>query len=193
MPVNPNERPPLEPAIDRLRLKPPFSANGFVDGGWWPRSGDLTAEAPTLVEALADRIGPVWRVAFAPAGWAVTAGTTVFRGRLLRLEGISTQDRYVVHVTGGTMRRVTLLVVPPEADAAAAGLALAAAAGQDNEASPETILDDSGALPGRRDSAVSRWESEGGATRTGETVDQDPAEQSGFLLHQLKTVTSGAR
>jgi len=158
-------------AIDRLRLKPPKSASGFVDGAWWPRSDDLMAEVPALAVALADRIGPVWRVAFPLASWARTARRMIFEGRLVRLEGFSSQNPHLVHVTGGTMCRVTLLVIPPKAGTAAAEEALATAAGQNNAASPETILIESGVLPSAwvpvaRDGDVARRESDAGGRRS---------------------------
>jgi hypothetical protein len=153
---------PLAPdATDRLRLKPRNSESGFVDGAWWPRSRDLATEVPELATALNDWIGPVWRVAFSPAGWGVTVRELISQGRLVKLEGIDTQNVHIVHVTGGNMHRVTLLVVPPEADPVAAERVLVAAAGQNNVTGPEALLDEFGARPVPED-ALSRWESEGG-------------------------------
>ncbi|WP_410657974.1 DUF5994 family protein [Amycolatopsis sp. lyj-112] len=156
-----------DPAVERVRLKTPMSATGFVDGAWWPRSRDLVTEVPGLAAALADRIGPVWRVAFPLIGWVVTEPSVLFDERLVRLEGIATQSAYVVHVTGGNMRRVTLLVIPPHVEVAAAERALAAAARSDNEASPENILEGSGALPSKWvfpacETDFARWETDGG-------------------------------
>ncbi|WP_051174174.1 DUF5994 family protein [Amycolatopsis orientalis] len=167
MPLNSPLESLVPTVVERLRLKPANSESGFVDGAWWPRSRDLVAEVPELATALAAWTGPVWRVAFSPAGWTVTVSELFYQGRLIRLEGISSQNVHLVHATGGTMRRVTLLVVPPHADPAAAERALAAASGQNNVTSPELLLDESGALGGQavstsRESDVSRWESEGG-------------------------------
>ena len=53
----------------RLRLKPKAPRTGYVDGAWWPRSHDLAAELPTLVEVLAVRLGPVGRVAYSIGAW----------------------------------------------------------------------------------------------------------------------------
>ncbi|WP_370542098.1 DUF5994 family protein [Amycolatopsis sp. FDAARGOS 1241] len=94
-----------------MRLKPPLSVAGFVDGAWWPRSTELTAEVPELAAALAERIGPVWRVAFASPTWTTTGAKLVHRGRVVRLEGFPSQDPHVVHVTGSLLRRLTLLVI----------------------------------------------------------------------------------
>jgi hypothetical protein len=46
-----------------LRLKPKAPATGYVDGGWWPRSRDLSAELAALVEVLVVRLGRIERVA----------------------------------------------------------------------------------------------------------------------------------
>ncbi|WP_275291749.1 DUF5994 family protein [Amycolatopsis sp. La24] len=155
---------PSVPAAPRLRLKPsPLPPTGFVDGGWWPASADLAAEVPALAAALAERIGPVWRVAFAVAAWLPAEPAIVSQGRLVRLEGFRSQDPHVVHVTGGSMRRLTLLVVPAGTPLAVAASALAAAADRNGTARPEAILRTSGAAPRPAGNDVSRWESEGGA------------------------------
>ncbi|MFD6070371.1 DUF5994 family protein [Amycolatopsis lurida] len=150
---------------ERLSLKPRNSESGFVDGAWWPRSRDLTAEVPELATALTGPIGPVWRVAFPPSAWAVTVRELICHGRLIKLEGIDSQNVHVVHVTGGNMRRVTLVVIPPEADPVAAGRVLAAASGQNDVTCPETLLHGFG-VPLASESALSRWESEGGPGET---------------------------
>ncbi|HKS48584.1 MAG TPA: DUF5994 family protein, partial [Amycolatopsis sp.] len=48
----------------RLRLKPKAPATGYVDGAWWPRSRDLSAELPTLLAVLAIRPGRIERVTY---------------------------------------------------------------------------------------------------------------------------------
>ncbi|WP_409496698.1 DUF5994 family protein [Amycolatopsis sp. cmx-11-12] len=148
-------------AAERLRLKPRNSESGFVDGAWWPRSRDLTTEVPELATALNGRNGPVWRVAFQPSAWAGTVRELIFHGRLVKLEGIDSQNVHVVHVTGGNMYRLTLLVIPPEADPVAAERVLVAASGQNSVACPEALLDEFGARPAP-ENALARWESEGG-------------------------------
>ncbi|WP_410585793.1 DUF5994 family protein [Amycolatopsis sp. lyj-108] len=146
---------------ERVRIKPRNSESGRVDGAWWPRSRDLTVEVPELAASLDGRIGPVWRVAFPPSAWAVTVRELIWHGRLVKLEGIGSQNVHIVHVTGGNMQRLTLLVIPPEADPAAAEGVLMAASGQNNVAGPEALLDEFGARP-VPENALARWESEGG-------------------------------
>ncbi|MEV4605020.1 DUF5994 family protein [Amycolatopsis sp. NPDC049253] len=147
-----------------MRLKPTLSVTGFVDGAWWPRSTDLAAEVPELAAALAERIGPVWRVAFPSPAWTVTATRMVSRGMIIRLEGFRSQDRHIVHVTGSLMRRLTLLVVPAATTPAIVERAMSAAADRNDATRPEAILDGAGLAPPPAETDVHRWESEGGST-----------------------------
>ncbi|WIX82798.1 DUF5994 family protein [Amycolatopsis carbonis] len=148
----------------RVRLKPLLSVTGFVDGAWWPRSTDLTAEVPELAAALAERIGPVWRVAFPSAAWTVTGTRMVNRGMIIRLEGFRAQDPHIVHVTGSLMRRLTLLVVPAGTTQVIVERAMSAASDQNDATRPEALLDGAGLAHPPAENDVYRWESEGGST-----------------------------
>jgi len=53
----------------RLRLKPEAPTTGYVDGAWWPHSRDLTAELPTLLPALTDRLGRIEHVTYSLTTW----------------------------------------------------------------------------------------------------------------------------
>nr|WP_269770356.1 MULTISPECIES: DUF5994 family protein [Mycobacterium] len=46
----------------RSRLKPKAHQSGYVDGAWWPRSDDLSAELPDLLAVLSVRLGRIDRV-----------------------------------------------------------------------------------------------------------------------------------
>ena len=124
----------------RLRLKPKGPVTGYVDGGWWPRSRDLTAELPELAAVLSVRLGPIERISYAMDAWATPSGRVEVDGRRVRLEGFRSQDRDVVAVTGSNGRRVSLLVVPPDAGDTAGHDAMMAAAHRDNTDSPRSIL-----------------------------------------------------
>jgi hypothetical protein len=154
----------------RLRLKPKAPATGFVDGGWWPRSRNLAAELPALAEVLAVRLGQVSRVAYALTGWDAAPRRAEVDGHLVRLEGFRSQEGNIVHVTGTGRQRISLLVVPPEANAATGHAAMMTAAGRDNTDSPAKILTASGFRSGTpiprprvaADDAEDRWEGDGG-------------------------------
>ncbi|HEY0640369.1 MAG TPA: DUF5994 family protein, partial [Pseudonocardiaceae bacterium] len=113
----------------RLRLGAGAATPGELDGAWWPRSRDLTAELPALAAALTGRLGQVGRVAYAMAAWEPAPRGIVVSGRRLRLDGFRTQDDDVVDVLGMDRERLRLLVIPPAADPAAAAVALEWAGG----------------------------------------------------------------
>jgi hypothetical protein len=133
----------------RLRLKPKESAAGYLDGGWWPRSRDLTAELPALAEVLGIRLGTVRRVAYSMDGWDDAPRQTEVDGHTVRLEGFRSQDPHLLQITGDDNRhRISLLVVPPDADAEAAHDALMTSAVRTNVDSPAEILLAHGVLVG---------------------------------------------
>jgi hypothetical protein len=109
--------PPPAPAELRLQLDPTMAGTGAVDGGWWPRSRDPDAELPGLIAGLGScsSLGPITRVA----------------------RNLDTWDT--------APRRVALLVVPPQATTAAAGVAMAMAADAASSAGPADILAAAGA------------------------------------------------
>ncbi len=56
------------------------------------------------------------------------------------MEGFSYQDKNIIHLTGANRVRLSLLVVPPGAEAAAGEEAMTTAARQGNADRPEEIL-----------------------------------------------------
>ncbi len=110
----------------RLNLKPESSAAGSVDGAWWPGSRDLPAELPAVMAELANRIGPVERVAYNLDAWAAVPRKISINGETVRMAGFHSLDRDTVHMIGAR-RRLVLTVVPPDADEQTAAAALTAA------------------------------------------------------------------
>jgi hypothetical protein len=148
----------------RLRLKPKAPATGHVDGAWWPRSRDLTAELPALAEVLAVRLSRIERVAYALTAWDPAPRRFEVDGYRVRLEGFTYQDRNIIHVTGSNRGRISLLVVPPEMTDPAGHDAMMTAGRRGNTDRPEEILAAS-SLPTPRvatDDAEDRWEGDGG-------------------------------
>jgi len=149
----------------RLRLKPKAPATGYVDGAWWPRSRDLTAELPALTEVLAVRLGRIERVAYALSTWDKAPRGLEVDGSRFRLEGFTYQDKNIIHVTGSNHGRISLLVVPPEFSAVAGHDALMTAGHRGNADRPEDILLAAPVVPAPRvapEDATGRWESDGG-------------------------------
>jgi Family of unknown function (DUF5994) len=124
----------------RLKLKPKAPSTGYVDGGWWPRSRDLAAELPALVEVLSVRLGSVTRVAYTMSAWNSGPRRVEVDGHVVRLEGFRTQDENVVHLSGPDRTRISLLVVPPETAEEQAHEALMSASHRGNDDLPSAIL-----------------------------------------------------
>lgn len=107
-------RSPSSATEPRLRLKPAGPATGHVDGAWWPRTRDLTAELPALLTAVGARRGPADRVTYGLGEWPAPGRRIAVDGRVVRLEGFRSQFAATLTVVGWDRRRLTLLVVPPE-------------------------------------------------------------------------------
>ena len=154
----------------RLRLKPKAPPTGYVDGGWWPRSRDLAVELPALAYVLAVRLGRVTRVAFALEAWDTAPRQITVDGHTVRLEGFHSQDQYVVHLSGSDGQRLSLLVIPPEAEIADAHDAMIMAARRGNADRPVELLAAGGIVPDGKvlrlrlvsEDPQARWDTEGG-------------------------------
>ena len=157
---------PREPL--RLRLKPKAPTEGWVDGGWWPRSRDLAAELPGLLAVLAVRLGRIERVSYHLGDWGPTGGKISCGAGVVRLGGYRTQRADTVDVLAAGSR-VTLLVVPPETSPQIAHAALMAAGRRGNTDDVGTLLRSrplARSVLVRSDSeaavAQERWELDGG-------------------------------
>lgn len=164
MPSVPHTHPSTQPATSprptnrpppdlRLRLATDTSPTGYVDGGWWPHSRDLSVELPVLVAELTHRLGAVTVITFAPMAWQTAPSELTVAGTTVSLAGSRAQDPYTVHVSGSDGRQLTLLVIPPEAPGNPARHAMMTAARSDNPERPVAILAAGDILP---DSQVPR-------------------------------------
>jgi hypothetical protein len=145
--------PPIGPGAPpglRLRLDPTLSNEGVLDGGWWPRSRDPDAELPDLIACLESAVGPITRVALNLDAWDRAPRRIAVDGRQVRVGWFHTMDPHMIGLTRAFQDRLALLVVPPQATTAAAGIAMAMAADPTNNARPADIL----AAAGAEDSAL---------------------------------------
>ncbi|MFB9926723.1 DUF5994 family protein [Amycolatopsis halotolerans] len=133
-----------EPAEARVSMKRAGSESGHVDGGWWPRSADLAAELPALAAALEARVGPLARVSYHLDAWGTAARKVRLGDRIVRLEGFRATDPDTVQAIGTDSRRVSLLVVPPEAPGGVARAVLRSAADGGSTATVAEILSGNG-------------------------------------------------
>jgi hypothetical protein len=135
----PPTRPPARPGL-RLQLDPTMAGTGAVDGGWWPRSRDPDAELPDLIAGLDSTLGPITRIALNLNAWDTAPRRVAMDGRRVRVGWFRHMDAHTIGVSRASQDRVLLLVVPPQATTAAAGIAMAMAADAANSAGPADIL-----------------------------------------------------
>lgn len=122
------ERPDRTPLPARLALRPPTFPPGLVAGAWWPRSDDLKAELPALIDAFAPSWGRVTRIAAHRDTWSQAPGALPVNGHTVRAAWLeSGLDSHTIRIFAYGIGRRDLLVVPHGAGAAAAARLMSAA------------------------------------------------------------------
>ena len=124
----------------RLRLRPKALTTGYVDGAWWPRSRDLTAELPALLAVLAVRLGEISRVSYNLTEWDTAPRQVAAEGVRVRLNGFWSRPEHTVDVVAGDRRRLTLLLVAPDTEPSAAHHSMMCAAQRENTDTVEALL-----------------------------------------------------
>jgi hypothetical protein len=125
----------------RLTLIEPPSRRTTVDGAWWPRSRSLSEELPGLVRELHRRGIRVTRATYNPDAWETAPRRLAADDRTIRLGWFRSIDPQLLDLTGDTTRgRLDLLVVPPDAEPAAARQAFNAASDRANRRTPTAVL-----------------------------------------------------
>ncbi|MDT9691074.1 DUF5994 family protein [Streptomyces sp. P9(2023)] len=154
------------PLSARLSLTPKTTLAGLLDGAWWPRSRDLTAELPPLVDALEGRFGRITRVMVNPTRWPVIPHKVPVTGHTVHVGWFTEQDPDKMILLSYTVGRCDLLVIPPETEPAAAARLMAAAAIPGSVLTAGVLMSDEAAT-GRpiRDARSSEdaWETDGGS------------------------------
>lgn len=97
----------------RLHLSPNALASPRLDGAWWPRSAQLTAELPGLFEALSDRLGDVAFVGYHQCAWKQAPPQMQIGGENVLLQGFTSDAPATVILIGRNGRRVTLRIISP--------------------------------------------------------------------------------
>jgi hypothetical protein len=112
----------------RVRLDQAPSRDTVLDGAWWPRSTDLMAELPKLIETLSGR-GEITHALLNAADWDLPHPRRLSAGRKgVRLGFYTSQPAGLVTLMTDFGRdRYDLFVIPPGTDASSAEDALAAA------------------------------------------------------------------
>jgi hypothetical protein len=117
----------------RLQLDPNRPAEPYLDGAWWPRSTELSAELPALLEELSAHLGSIALVGYHRDAWNAAPGHLDLAGHPVHLQGFVSPNPPTLVVIADTGRRVTLRVVPPETDSASASQAMTAATHRSTE------------------------------------------------------------
>ena len=102
----------------RVSLRADAGSGGSpFDGGWFPRSNDLSVELPELIAELDRRGVRIERFTYALDAWLPLPRKLVLQDRIVRTGGFRSMDPQVVCLTWdeGT-KRADLLVVPPGTD-----------------------------------------------------------------------------
>jgi len=155
----------------RLKRRDPTGADGFVDGGWWPRSLDLSAELPQLLAELSSAGHDVAQIIYNPTAWKAAPRTLAGAGRPVTLAPSAGQDSASIRLVDRSgSKRTDLVIVPPRTDRRTAErvLALAGLGGDLRRAvgiieransEPQTPLGDAGPLDPL---SAAAWKTDGG-------------------------------
>ena len=118
--------PTLSPDGVRLRLRANLGS-GFVDGGWWPQSRDLSTELPPLLIAIWSAGHQVYRVTYDLASWDRPPRRMTVTGHPVKIDGYRSDTATLSLVDLSGWKRIDLVVIPPSTDAQVAHRALALA------------------------------------------------------------------
>ncbi|MFD3992910.1 DUF5994 family protein [Streptomyces sp. NPDC058583] len=157
----------LAPTLSaRLSLTPKTTLAGILDGAWWPRSRDLTAEIPPLADALEGLYGRITRVTVNPVRWPVVPHKVAVNGHTVHVGWFTEQDPDKMILLSYAVGRCDLLVIPPDTEPAAAARLMTAAALPGSVLGAGVLMSDEAATRRRmRDARSSEdiWETDGGA------------------------------
>lgn len=115
--------------MTRLQLATDIG-RGTLDGGWWPRTRDLTTELADLADALDPALGTVVRTEASSDDWDELPAEVSASDEAHRID---------LHLSGGTILR--LLVVPPSMTESQGEEALLAAATRGYEHTAAALLE----------------------------------------------------
>ncbi|MBJ7337890.1 DUF5994 family protein [Mycolicibacterium sp.] len=111
--------------VARVKVTSGRLPSEHVDGAWWPRSNQLSAELPVLLSALSERLGTVVAVGYPRDGWRDVPPHVDIDGREVQLLCLTGGDRTTVILIGQDGHHLTLRVIAPETGSGAAQAVLA--------------------------------------------------------------------
>lgn len=150
----------------RLMLAPVGTAPALLDGAWWPRSRDLTAELPALTAVLDPLWGRITHVTVNPTFWPVIPRKVPVDGHVVGVGWFKAeQDPHKLLLLSYSTGRWDLLVIPPETIPATAARLMAEAAYPLGTLTASALMEEAEQRRIAEEmelSLVSVWDSEGG-------------------------------
>ncbi|MGN6634127.1 MAG: DUF5994 family protein [Oryzihumus sp.] len=114
---------------------------GPLDGAWWPRSSDLTAEAPSLLAAIwAARDSKPLHMTYDPGIWDSHPARVYVDGHRVKVGWFRTDDPHQVTVALANGTRLIFMVVPSDLDADQTSWAMERSIEPDNVHGPAELL-----------------------------------------------------
>lgn len=130
------------PSDCRVSFRQPVDRTGSIDAGWWPRSNDLAAELPALLEVLWTAGRDITRITYNIDSWAVAPRRMQIEGNRIRVAGYHQQNPLVITIADARHNdTVDLLIIPFATDSAVAGRLLELAAESGNTHTPEQMME----------------------------------------------------
>jgi len=125
----------------RISFRQPVATSGFIDAAWWPRSLDLAAELPPILEVLWTAAREITRITFNISAWEPAPRRMHIDGRVVRLGGFNTSDPLTVRMSDASrVERIDILVIAPSTDPLLAERELALASQADSRYRAQEIV-----------------------------------------------------
>jgi hypothetical protein len=130
------------PTTCRISFRQPVSRTGSIDAAWWPRSNDLAAELPALLEVFWTAGREMTRVSYHLESWTPAPRKLRIAGRLIRAGGYHYGSPHQMTVTDDWRKdSADLLVIPFDTDPAIAERELATAAEAGNLLTAQQMIE----------------------------------------------------
>lgn len=141
-PPTPTGEPPAPELSARVSFRQPVASTGHIDVAWWPRTRDLTAELPALMDVLWTAAREVNRITYNLHAWDPAPRRLQIEGRTVRLGGFNTSDPLTVRLSDAWgHERIDILVLAPDTPPAVAERAFRIASEVDDPLRAAEILE----------------------------------------------------
>jgi len=123
----------------RLGLADRFG-HGPLDGGWWPRSRDLSVEAADLVDQFPEVRGRIDRLVYSRPVWSTLEHRVTGARGSVKLESFPRDDTHTMVLILASGRTLRLMVVPADTQPGLAAAMLRTAGAEGNSYDADAIL-----------------------------------------------------